>query len=173
MELAMADIDVYCVSDDHPDVVTWVDSALTIGDVPITNVGDMVAKLVARFGATVGGGDKIRELRIVGHGNAHGQYIGSDWVDGKTIRAFRPEFVWLTRFFAHPGGLITLGGCLVGRNGPLLLALSDMTNVPVRAFTASQRPTVPGDEGNETRCYITCARSSGGNLWDFLADHGL
>jgi Domain of unknown function (DUF4347) len=163
----MAEIDVYCVSDDHPDVVMWIDSALTPSDVPIKNVADMVFKLVARFGTKVGAGDCIGELRIVGHGNEYGQYMGSDWIDNKSIEKFRPQFSKLMRLFGR-NGLITLGGCRVGRNGSLLVKLSDMTNVPVRAFTASQRPAVPGDEGNETKCYITCARSSGGNLWDFL-----
>ena len=168
----MSEIDVYCVSADHPDVVMWIDSALTPRDVPITSVADMVFKLVGRFGTKAGRSDRIGELRIVGHGNEYGQYIGSDWIDHSTIGKFLPQFSKLIGVFGQ-NGLITLGGCLVGRNGSLLLKLSDMTNVPVRAFTASQRPLVPGDEGNETRCYITCARSHGGNLWDFLADHGL
>lgn len=161
----MSDIDVYCVSADKPDVVMWIDSAITPRDVPILNVSDMANKLVARFDS---GGDRIRELRIVGHGNSYGQYMGSDWIDNDTIRGFRPPFSRLSRLFARSGALITLGGCLVGNNGPLLVELSNMTNVPVRAFTASQRPLVPGDEGNETRCYITCAKSRGGSLWEWL-----
>jgi hypothetical protein len=163
----MSNIDVYCVSDDHPDIVMWIDSALTPRDIPIRNVSDMVSKLVARFGTEAGKGDRINELRIVGHGNAFGQYIGSDWIDCDTIKKFRSEFCKLMPLFCSPG-LITLGGCQVGQNGGLLLQLSDMTNVAVRAFSASQRPLVPGDEGNETKCYITCARSHAGNLWDFL-----
>lgn len=51
----MADIDVYCVSANHFDIVMWIDSALTPRDVPISSVADMVRKLVARFG---GGGTK-------------------------------------------------------------------------------------------------------------------
>jgi hypothetical protein len=168
----MPDIDVYCVSANESDVVMWIDSAVTPRDVPILSVSDMVTKLVARFGTSAGRGDKIGELRIVGHGNAYGQYVGADWLDNTSLRSFRSEFARLRSLFGR-SGLITLGGCLVGRNGGLLVALSDITNVPVRAFTASQRPLVPGDEGNETRCYITCTRSRGGNLWDWLADRGL
>lgn len=161
----MANIDVYCVSADHPDLVMWIDSLVTPRDVPIISVSDMVNKLVARFGSS---SDRIRELRIVGHGNDYGQYIGADWIDNSTLRNFRSQLHRLTGLFATSESLITLGGCKVGRNGSLLVELSNITNVPVRAFTASQRPLVPGDEGNETICYITCARSSGGNLWDFL-----
>ncbi|MFC1642863.1 hypothetical protein ACFL5O_09310 [Myxococcota bacterium] len=67
----MAVIDVYVIDDSTFDLTMFMDAALTWGDVGIRNVKDMVNKLCLT-------GDRIAELRIVGHGNETGQYIGSD-----------------------------------------------------------------------------------------------
>lgn len=163
----MPNVDVYCVSANESDVVVWLDSAVTPRDIPILSVADMVTKLIARFGT--GGGDKIGELRIVGHGDKTGQDIGADWIDSTTLPSYRSELHRLFPLFG-PEALVTMGGCRAGHNGGLLLELSNIWNVPVRGFTANQRPLIPGDEGNETKCYITCARSHGGNLFDPLDD---
>lgn len=64
----MALIDIYIVDNSKRDIVMWVDSALTANDVGVKNVVDM-ADYVTR---KCSGGDKIRELRIIGHGNTNG-----------------------------------------------------------------------------------------------------
>jgi hypothetical protein len=156
------DIDIYCVADHEPDVVMWVDALFTWGEIGITSVTDMVQKVKEVCGTR----RKIRELRILGHGNWEGQFFGRDWVSNDNINSFRGELVQLSGLFGREG-LVTLGGCQVGGNSRLLLELGDILNVPVRAFEANQRPTVPGDEGREVRCYLTCTRS-GSRTWSHI-----
>lgn len=150
----MEEINFYVIDDSAFDVVMFLDSALTLGDVPIKNIKDMVTKIIGRCAKGV----KIAELRIVGHGNAYGQYIGSDWLDSKTVKSHRSDLAKLAPFFGKEGHVI-MGGCKVGQNGSLLLTLSDYFNVQVTGFTASQRPLVPGDEGGSATCYLTCTRT--------------
>ncbi len=134
----------------------WVDSALTANDVGFKNVADM-ANYVSR---KCSGGDKIRELRIIGHGNTNGQYFGSDWIDGSTVLMHASNLRRLAPYF-DSSGFVTLGGCKVGQNSILLGKLSMYFGVPVRAFTASQNPTIPGDEGAQVRCYLlSCTKGS-------------
>jgi len=158
----MAEIDFYVVDDSAFDIVMFLDSSVTFGDVPIKTVKDMVVKILKSCAR----GNKIAELRIVGHGNEYGQYIGSDWVDSSTVRKYRSDLVRLAPFFGKAGHVI-MGGCKVGQNGALLVTLSDYFNVPVTGYTASQRPLIPGDEGGSTTCYLTCTRS-GKRGFDYL-----
>lgn len=157
----MSRINIYCVDESGSDVVMWLDSFFTFGEIGITGVTDMVEKIERRCA----GGDRLGELRIIGHGNALGQYVGAEWLSEQSLPNHRAALVRLAPLFAHatastPGGLVTLGGCLVGHATGLMLRLSDIFNVPVRAFRASQRPLIPGDEGSEVQCYITCTRES-------------
>jgi hypothetical protein len=158
----MADIDIYCVADHEPDVVMWVDAMLSWGEIDITSVSDMVQKVKRQCGRN----HKIRELRIFGHGNTYGQFIGRDWIDSDSIRSYRGELVKLYGLFGREG-MLTLAGCQVGQNSDLLLKFGDILNVPVRAFEANQRPVMPGDEGREVRCYLTCTRS-GSRTWSHI-----
>lgn len=150
----MADLDVYVISDHKFDPVTWIDSALTWGDVGVLGIRDMVTKL-QRICAN---GDRIAELRIVGHGNELGQFVGRDWLCREVVRHWRSELSKMTPLFGVKRHVI-MGGCRQGRNSGLLLALSNIWNVPVSGFTALQRPPLPGDEGGRTTCFITCTRS--------------
>jgi hypothetical protein len=156
----MAIIDVYVIGDSKFDLTTFLDSTLTWGDIGIKNVKDMADKPV---GLCVNG-DHIAQLRIVGHGNALGQYIGTDWIDHKSLGSHRQQLARMSPLFVRAmdssdrRAHVVMGGCEQGRNGGLLLALSDIWNVPVSGFTAMQRPILPGDEGGETTCYITCTR---------------
>jgi hypothetical protein len=158
----MADVNVYVIDNSRWDVVMFLDSAVTLGEVPIKNVKEMVTKILKRCAH----GDKIAELRIVGHGNEFGQYVGADWLDSDTIRRYRSDLFKLVPFFGKNGHVI-MGGCKVGRNGSFLLKLSNYLNVPVTGFTASQRPLVPGDEGGSTTCFLTCTRT-GKKGFDYL-----
>ena len=154
----MATIDVYVIDDSRFDLTMLLDSALTWNDVGIQNVKDMVNTLVG----LCQGGDSLGHLTIVGHGNSTGQYIGSDFVTLQSLPAFRPDLGRMTRLFARGAGSgsrhVTMGGCRQGRNSGLLLALSNIWNVPVSGYTALQRPGIPGYEGGRTTCYITCTR---------------
>ncbi|MDD9943493.1 MAG: hypothetical protein OXU20_20805 [Myxococcales bacterium] len=154
----MATIDVYVVDVSTFDLTMFLDGALTWADTGILSVRNMVAKLrkLCRHG------DRIAELRIVGHGSESGQYVGADWLSLETLPSFRSELSRMHPLFVR-GGIgrrpsVVMGGCRQGRNPSLLLALSRIWNVPVSGFTALQRPAWPGDEGGRTTCYITCTR---------------
>jgi len=155
----MAVIDVYVVDDSSFDLTMFIDSALTWGDIGVKNVRDMADKVTGLCSS----GDRIAKLRIMGHGNDAGQYIGSDWVSEAKLPSFRAQFARLSGLFVRAGSdgasaELIMGGCQQGRNGSFLLAISNIVNVPVSGFTALQRPVLPGDEGGRTTCYITCAR---------------
>ena len=148
----MSTVNFYVIDESRSDFVMWFDSVVTRGDIGIRNVTDMVNKIIVRCGSS----DKIGELRIMGHGNREGQWIGGEWVTSQNVTDHKVDFARLRPYF-DPFGLITMGGCRVGQNDLLLAKLSWMTGVSVRAFTAMQRPGVPGDEGSETRCYyLSC-----------------
>ena len=112
-------IDIYMVDASKSDIVMTVDQALTRRDVGIKDVADL-AGYVAR---KCSGSDKIRELRIVGHGNTDGQYFGGDWVDSSTLRFYAADLQRIAKFFGS-GGFVTLGGCKVGQNQIFLGQLS-------------------------------------------------
>jgi hypothetical protein len=152
----MGNIDIYVI-DNKADFVLAADRALTIGDVGISSVRDLVAKV----GTECRDGDKVRELRIVGHGNEYGQFIGADWVGDRNVHAFAVHWGRLKTYFDPSCGLVTLGGCKVGQAELLLLKMSHYLGVPVRAFRTFQNPVIPGDEGGETRCvYYGCTRTT-------------
>ena len=156
-------IDIYCVADHEFDKTMWMDSLLTPGDVGIVSVADMVARVRVRCA----GGDRIRELRVVGHGDGWGQWFGADWVnEQKATHVFRPQFEQLRGLFG-PGGFMTLGGCDVGEAGGLLRELWAIVGVPVQAFMAKQYPVVPGDEGRRRRCSERC-EVSGSQAWEHV-----
>ena len=161
----MADsIDIYCIGKGEDfDIVTFLANvfhplALTFG-----TAADMVKQVVLSCNK-----GQLGELTIVGHGNPEGQYFGTDWVDNDSLESFRKDLVRLNPLFGRDG-LVTLAGCEQGQNGSFLLALSDMLDVPVRGFTAYQRPVFPGNQGSETRCFITCTRGQH-DAWDNYID---
>jgi hypothetical protein len=159
----MSLIDIYCVADHELDATMWVDSLLTPGDVGIAGVADLVAKVQARCA----GGDRVRELRVVGHGDEWGQYFGADWVNEQTAtHRHRADFACLRGLFG-PGGFMTLGGCDVGEAAALLRALSGIVGVPVQGFMAKQYPLFPGDEGRRRRCSARC-EVNGSEAWEHV-----
>jgi hypothetical protein len=161
----MATVNVYCIDNSRSDWVYWIDSALTARDIGIASVADMVQKISALCAS----GDRIGELRIAGHGNRRGQFVGANWLDDTTLMQHRFQLSRLSALFAsRRSSLVSMGGCRVGQNEGLLLSLSQVFGVTVRGWTARQRPLVPGDEGNETRCLTTCSRTSAVSLWDWL-----
>lgn len=146
-------IDIYVVDSSKPDIVMSIDMALTANEVGIKDVADLV-----RFATRKCiGGIKIRELRILGHGRPDGQYFGGDWVDDVTLPAYSADLRRIAPCFGSTG-FVTLGGCKVGQNQIFLAKLSYYFGVPVRAFTASQSPIIPGDEGSEVKCFLLDCR---------------
>ena len=106
-----------------------------------TSVSDLV-----RMVLTVSGGfAKVGELFVVGHGNSFGMMIGKDWVSADNANKHLPT---LSKIKFADDGMITLGGCHVGRACGLLNALSGGLGVKVRAWTALQRPGGPGPDGS-------------------------
>ena len=149
----MAVVDFYVIADKEFDITMWIDGALTVGDVGINSVADMVDKLTKKCAT----GDKIGTLQIFGHGNDNGQYIGENWVSKFSLPGVAADLRKLRPHFGR-GAEVIMAGCQQGQNGGLLLALSDLLNVRVSGFTALQRPALPGDEGGRTTCFITCTR---------------
>lgn len=147
-------VDLYFIDSSRSDLVMGLDRLLTAGDLGIKNVADMVTqcKSVCSKGA------KIRELRVVGHGNASGQWFGEDWVDENTLASHQTKLAGLRPCF-DAMSYVSLGGCKVGQAEILLSRFSKIVGVPVQAWTASQRPGVPGDEGANVRCFrYACER---------------
>jgi hypothetical protein len=125
-------------------------------------------------------------LTIFGHGNANGQDFGSDWVDLNTLPGFRGQLSRIRPFFARgplpillwlaqqtqgipaDGATVILGGCMVGRNSPLLQALSDIFGVPVVAWTATQHPLLPGHQGGMKVCSPKKCDYMGRTLLDLI-----
>jgi hypothetical protein len=152
----MANIDIYVIGD-ATDIVSTIARGLTVGDVPVAGVHDMVTQI----GKKCAGGDKIRELRIVGHGTPDGQYVGSDWINSQTVDWHGGSWAGLKPLFDPSKGLVTLGACQVGQASLLLVKLSNYLGVPVRGFRTFQNPIIPGDEGGETKCfYFSCTKTT-------------
>ncbi|MGQ0540955.1 MAG: DUF4347 domain-containing protein [Blastocatellia bacterium] len=147
-------VDVYFIDRSKLDFVMAADGLVTDGDRAILSVKDLVSKC----DVICSKGDRIRELRIFGHGNTKGQYFGADWVDETTLSKYHFSFRRLSRCFDSMS-FITLGGCKVGQAENFLCRLSKLVGVPVMAWTAMQRPLFPGDEGAEVRCFrYACTR---------------
>jgi hypothetical protein len=165
----MGDVDIYCIGKTEDfDFTTFAANVVHPLALSIGSVADMANQVVL---ACKSAAAKLAELTIVGHGDPLGQYIGGDWVDKGSLGSFRTGLVRLQPLFGRDG-LVTLGGCEQGQNGAFLLALSDMLNVPVRGFTAYQRALWPGNQGSETRCYLTCTRGQR-DAWDDYIDPGI
>jgi hypothetical protein len=147
----MAEIDIYVVSDD--DLTPFVSKLHSLSPVSVRSVKDMVNR-IARL---CGSGDRIGTLTIVGEGNEEAQVIGDDLLSNDTLADFTPDLRRLAPLFAR-GGEVIMGGCRQGRNGTLLLGLSNAFGVPVSGYTALQRALLPGHYGGRTTCFITCTR---------------
>ncbi|MBC7898874.1 MAG: hypothetical protein H7070_02375 [Saprospiraceae bacterium] len=165
----MSNIDIYVI-DSSPDIVMTVGRALAIGDIGISSVRN----LAEQVGIACKGGDKVRELRISGHGSQYGQFIGGDWVCDVNIHEFALHWAKLKTYFDPSCGLVTMEGCKVGQAELLLVKMSHYLGVPVRGFRTFQNDFIPGDEGGETRCiYYSCTRTTKGHtLYDENATNG-
>jgi hypothetical protein len=82
-----------------------------------------------------------------------GQYFGADWVCSKGLKFYASNFQTIGRCF-YPSGFVTLGGSCWTKSDPARTAF-DVFRGPVRAFTTSLNPAIPGDKGFEVKCYGT------------------
>jgi len=148
--------DITVLDASQSDAVTWLSGATTLGEVDIHSVKDMVNKLLAR----VKGQDRLRTLTIVGHGGRWGMYVGKDGLSLDTLRSHDRELRRLNSLFA-PSATVELGGCFVGRDPEFVRRLSAIWyGVTVKAYSAGQRPLIPGNEGGERSCVrMRCAYS--------------
>jgi hypothetical protein len=158
----MAQMDIYVVGDNKFDIPLFLDKLLTPRAMGIKGVRDMVARIVE----VCAQGHTIGTLTIVGHGDDSGQWVGEDLLIPEVVPAWRSELCKLKPFF-NRNTHIVLGGCRQGRNVALLLALSDVLNVSVTGYTSTQSPLIPGHEGGETTCFITCSKT-GFTAWDAI-----
>jgi hypothetical protein len=148
----MGSIDIVCVNAHMlGDDATWWGGFWAVGEIYIAGVADMVEKVKARLDEEEAG-TSIRELRLLGHGNESGQWIGADWIGQMEVATYARDFQALAGRFAS-GGWMTLEGCGVGYAIYMMLALSDVVGVPVQGYLATQYYRVPGAEGRSMRCY--------------------
>ena len=153
----MATIDLHLVDASKFDMVMAIERALSIGEKGVKGVADMVDRVEAECKK----GNLVGELRIVGHGNEKGQYIGGEWVNDTNVHLYAMHWERLAKMFDKGSGLFTLGGCKVGQAVLLMKKLSHYLDVPVRGWRTFQNPIVPGDEGGETRCTVwSCTRTT-------------
>ncbi len=119
------------------------------GEIGVITVSDMVDKILHRLGS-----DKLRRLRVFGHGGAGMQGLGnsrdavrtyaterlltvqgSQLLHGETLRQLQGKF--------EAGGWVELRGCQVGSDssgGLLLQELANLWGVPVKAGVPTQHP---------------------------------
>ncbi len=160
-----SELEIIAISAHESDAVMWISGALSIGEINIVNVEDMVEQINRKCS----GGKRIKSLEIVGHGNDTGQHVGADWLSatslrtthGKQLKKLEPHFM--------QSAVVTLEGCKVGQAEELLKRLSLMwPGVRVRAKTALQRPLIPGDEGGVRECVNGRCTYSGAGFWDWV-----
>jgi hypothetical protein len=151
---------LYFIDATRSDSTMKLDRWLTPGHQGITSVLDMVRKAQAQCMD----GSRIKSLTISGHGNQDGMWVGNDWLGYTTLWKHRGALNALIRFFA-PNAIVELGGCKVGRDQTFLQQLSGVLGgVKVRAFSASQRPGIPGDEGGARTCVFENCTYTGEGL---------
>jgi len=177
----VAGLNIYCI-DSSKDITNVLDRFFTFGNVtPVSSVNDMVNKVIDAWNNSP---YDIESLVIAGHGGPGFQSVGSGlkWdttgekgllVDASDPRFLvgsgRTELPRLRGLFTQTG-VVTLTGCEVAR-GPeglqLLKVTSNALNVFVQGGRSTQRPLVPGWEGNVYRCYrSTCWITRYGYLSD-------
>jgi hypothetical protein len=162
-------LNIFVIDWSTTDVVMAISRALHPTGLGIMNVGDMVDKILRQKGL-ISGTSVIKTLNIIGHGNKSGMYLGADWVDDSTFPNFQTPLSSLARYFSNEGdAVVALGGCKVGRNQKLLSLFSNtFGGVRVKAWSADQRPLLPGDEGGESDCYYNNCSYSGATMLDRL-----
>lgn len=122
---------------------TWGDNKKWI---VINDVDDLV-RLVKR---SCGKAYYIRALRIGGHGNSGGFYLGRTWVDMASIKSQEGRLKEIIPYLRDGESVIYLDHCLVGQDEALMMKLSAiMGGIPVigplrSQYTNSGRPACEG-----------------------------
>jgi hypothetical protein len=103
-----------------------------------------------------GGTKKLRRLRIGGHGNPEGFYIGHNWISTKSVNGKYGPLLLLLNFSLVPGvSVVTIDACCTGLDRKLLIRLSRLWGgVRVKAFFDAQtsEPTGSVDNGPYRSC---------------------
>jgi hypothetical protein len=148
-------LDFFLVDASDPtDKTLALEHFITIGEIDIKSVKDMVDVVVMTCIAKKG---HIRSLRISGHGNSTGAYIGGDWISTDTLKCHEKELKKLNSCLSVKVSLVTFDSCQTGGAITLLQRLSKLwRGVRVKAFQENQRPDLlwPNDEGPAVVCKL-------------------
>lgn len=121
------------------DAAPWEDGynfatgLLSIGEIYMTSVADMVANVIAHAGER-----KIDRLNIWDHGSVNSFQVGNDRVSTANYAKHEQNFRRLRGRFTEDG-FIHLCHCWIGQNAPLLLRLARTVGVSVYAGTDVHR----------------------------------
>jgi hypothetical protein len=135
----MADVLIDCVDGTGRDDNGFYRRRILPTAIRVNTIGHMVDAIVARLGHS----DRIRRLRIFGHGSPGRQGLGNSsvggiWTHEISLAYFAVQRPYLERLCGHfaPGGWVELSGCEVGActtGANLLRSLAILWDVHVAA----------------------------------------
>ena len=162
---------------DDSDRVGTAAAVMRAGELYMTSVADMVAKVLAYLATytpapspnsllvnamswgrvpvpatPAPGTTKMSKLNILDHGNSSGLEIGTDWVSMSSFGGFRPQLSRLAPYF-ETTGYVHLQHCEAGLNMRLLEVFADTFDVPVVAGRGLTNPVYRANTGNYVRVY--------------------
>ena len=135
----MADsVDIYCIGKTADfDFTTFASNVVHPLALSVTNVADMANQVVLKCKST-----KLGELTLVGHGNAFGQDIGTDWVDNKTLESFRTSLKRLVPLFGSDG-LVTMEAASRARTAAFFSLFPTCSMFRYAASRLISEPSIP------------------------------
>jgi Domain of unknown function (DUF4347) len=143
-------MNIAAINDSH--AVGWAESLITSSKVSLTNVREMVVRVLAKAN-----GKKITRLTVSDHGSQDGPFFGKDQITLNNFENFVPHLSLLSSSFAKDGWVL-LTHCFVGQNENLLQLFAMIFGVPVYASTAGVS-ALNRTSGSWTRC------SPGGTIY--------
>lgn len=114
------------------DIVGWVESATTIGEVNFTNVATFVGNVLAHIGPR-----SMSLLHIQVHGNPSSVRFGSQWVSDRNFGTHRAQFARLTPKFTR-NAWVDLRACKIGQNLALMRLFHGLWGTGIVAGRGSQ-----------------------------------
>jgi hypothetical protein len=105
---------------DQPDSATKRERGIIEGEIVITDVKDMVRRILQDVTRT---GGRIKSILISSHGSEKGFRIGQVWVSVDTLPGHAYDLALLTPFF-DKDTRVFISSCLTGLGTPLLRAFS-------------------------------------------------
>jgi hypothetical protein len=153
-------LDLFVIDNSGNDKVMNLERFITFGEKDVKSVKGLV-KLVKQLCDTKG--KKVRRLRISGHGNSSGAYVGADWISLKTLPKHEPDLKKLKPYFVAPTSRVIFDACQTGADVRLLTRLSQLWGgIRVTGFFDNQQPNFisPDDEGTVVTCQVNACRFS-------------